>query len=251
MDFENRECRYERAAPALRVGIVSEADVIGARVRVTFPDYDHLLSYWLPIVVPKTQNDKAYWIPDIGEQVICLMDLRDEAGVVLGAIYSSADLAPVFSADKWHLGFRDGAAFEYDRALHVLSLVFSDASAINYNAILHVMTSAYDDGANFRYDAGAHRMTLAFNDGASIVYDAGAHALTISFNDGASFKYDASAHALTVASAGSVKITSSTGTTIEDNSAGITLVSGSSQVVVSPQGVSVVPPLPLSSTVAQ
>ena len=73
---------------ALRLGIVKEQDVSLARLRVTFNEFDQMLSYWLPVVVTKTQNDKAYWLPDIGEQVVCLMDERDEAGVVLGAIYS-------------------------------------------------------------------------------------------------------------------------------------------------------------------
>jgi phage baseplate assembly protein V len=73
-----------------RVGLVKQQDLQGARLRVAFPDRDQMLSYWLPILFSKTQNDKSYWIPDIGEQVVCLMDEHDEAGTVLGAIYSSA-----------------------------------------------------------------------------------------------------------------------------------------------------------------
>ena len=95
-----------------RVGIVKQQDPAKARVRVTFPDYDQVQSYWLPIVVPKTQDDKAYWIPDIDEQVVCDMDEHDEAGAVLGAIYSSADAPTVQTADKWHLTVKDGAALE-------------------------------------------------------------------------------------------------------------------------------------------
>ena len=72
-----------------RVGLVKQQDLQGARVRVAFPDRDQMLSYWLPILFPKTQNDKSYWVPDIGEQVVCLMDEHDEAGAVLGAIYST------------------------------------------------------------------------------------------------------------------------------------------------------------------
>ncbi len=62
-----------------RVGLVKQQDLQGARVRVAFPDRDQMLSYWLPILFSKTQNDKSYWIPDIGEQVVCLMDEHDEA----------------------------------------------------------------------------------------------------------------------------------------------------------------------------
>src|SRR5450631_6158 len=88
-----------------RLGIAKDQDTSLGRVRVTFNEFDRMLSYWLPIVVSKTQNDKAYWLPDVGEQVVCLMDERDEAGVVLGAIYSQSDATPVQSADKFHLGF--------------------------------------------------------------------------------------------------------------------------------------------------
>lgn len=123
-----------RPESPLRVGIVQQQDVKTARVRVVFADLDQMTSYWLPVVVPKSQNDKAYWIPDVGEQVICLMDAYYEAGAVLGAIYSQVDTTPVASADKFHLGFKDGAAFEYDRSAHVLSLSFSDGTKVTYDA---------------------------------------------------------------------------------------------------------------------
>jgi phage baseplate assembly protein V len=104
------------------VGTVSAHDVVNCRVRVTFPHRSQMQSWWLPIVVPKSQNDKAYWMPDIGEMVVCLMDEHFEDGAVLGAIYSSADTPPVQSADKWHLTMKDGATLDYDRAAHLLAV---------------------------------------------------------------------------------------------------------------------------------
>ena len=105
-----------------RVGIVDAQNLATGRVRVTFLGRDHLQSWWLPVLAPKTQSDKAYWMPDLGEQVVCLMDEHDEDGCVLGAIYSTVDTPPVSSADKFHASFKDGAAFEYDRAAHALSI---------------------------------------------------------------------------------------------------------------------------------
>jgi len=116
---------------AFRVGIVKQQDLGNAAVRVVFAEFDQLLSYWLPILAAKTQNDKSYWIPDLGEQVVCLMDERDEAGVVLGAIYSRPDSTPVQSADKFHLGFKDGAVFEYDRAAHVMKVALPSGAALD------------------------------------------------------------------------------------------------------------------------
>jgi phage baseplate assembly protein V len=127
----------------LRIGIVAEQDAAGCRVRVRFPDRDQLLSWWLSIVVAKTQDDKAYFLPDLGEQVICLMDAYDEDGVVLGAVYSTADVAPPgMSADKLNWSAKDGASFNYDRGAHAL--------AISIPATGHISISA--NGANIEID---------------------------------------------------------------------------------------------------
>ena len=206
-----------RDNPALRIGIVQAQDPSLGRLRVTFNEFDHLLSYWLPVVMPKTQNDKAYWLPDIGEQVVCLMDAFDEDGVVLGAIYSQADRTPVQSADKFHLGFKDATSVEYDRAAHLFAMKFSDSTTIVY-------------------DAGAHALTLNFKDQTAIKYDAAAHVLTVAPNDGTAIKYDGSAHEFSIIGCSGASVTISAPT-------GILLQSGSSFVNVSPGGVTINPPL--------
>jgi phage baseplate assembly protein gpV len=203
---------------ALRLGIVQDQDLSLCRLRVTFNEFDQMLSYWLPVVVPKTQNDKAYWLPDIGEQVICLMDERDEAGVVLGAIYSTVDATPVQSADKFHLGFKDGTAVEYDRAAHVLALSFQDTTA-------------------FKYDSGHHALTLDLEDGAAVGYDSAAHSLTIDFSDGTVIKYDAVTHSFSMLGGATAAVTINA-------PAGITLQSEPSYVTILPAGVTVHPLLP-------
>ncbi|HEY6417582.1 MAG TPA: phage baseplate assembly protein V [Candidatus Binataceae bacterium] len=215
MDRLLRKHRQIDEAPSFRVGIVQAQDVVNAKVRVVFPEYDEVISYWLFVLFAKTQNDKEYWMPDIGEQVVCLMDSRDEAGCVLGAVYSAADLTPVQSADKWHLQFRDGMFVEYDRAFHVLelefqdssnfiydgiqhllNLQFQDSSDFKYDATQHVLDLLFQDSSNFKYDAGQHVLELRFQHATDIKYDGAGHALYLSFNDGTNIKYDASAHLL-------------------------------------------------------
>jgi len=203
---------------ALRLGIVQAQDPTLGRLRVTFDEFDQMLSYWLPVVVPKTQNDKAYWLPDIGEQVVCLMDGHDESGVVIGAIYSQADVTPVQSADKFHLGFKDGTTIEYDRAAHVLGL-------------------AFEDSTTFKYDSGQHSLTLNFEDQASIGYDATAHSFTLEFSDGMAIKYDSVAHAFSMLGGAGASVTISA-------PAGITLQSAPSYITILPGGVTVHPLLP-------
>jgi phage baseplate assembly protein V len=147
-----------------RVGLVKQQDVQSARVRVAFPDRDQLLSYWLPILFGKTQNDKSYWIPDIGEQVVCLMDEHDEAGAVLGAIYSVADTPPVQSADKCHVSFKDGASVEYDRAAHALAVSLPSGATISLST--GGASIAIDAGGNINIHAagGINLVTSAHSD---------------------------------------------------------------------------------------
>ncbi|APV88230.1 phage baseplate assembly protein V [Salmonella enterica] len=105
-----------------QTGIISDIDEVKVCVRVTLPECDNLRTHWLPILQRNTQNNKDYWLPDVGEQVEVLLDDNGEDGVVLGAVYSSVDTAPVASLDKRYVQFADGAAFEYDRKEHQLTI---------------------------------------------------------------------------------------------------------------------------------
>lgn len=108
----------------LRFGRVSELEAATARVRVAFGAEDALVSYWLPVLQQKTLSDRVYWMPDLEEHVVCLLDEHGEDGVVIGSIYSEADAPPVTGLDRLHVAMKDGTTFDYDRAAHrfVISL---------------------------------------------------------------------------------------------------------------------------------
>ncbi|MGH8013520.1 MAG: phage baseplate assembly protein V [Candidatus Binataceae bacterium] len=137
-----------------RVGIVSAQDPATARVRVVFPDRDQLQSWWLPIVVAKTHRDKFYYLPDVGEQVVCLMDAHDEDGAVLGAIYSSVDSTPAQSPDKFQVTFADGSSFEYDRGTHAFSVALAGGGTLTLSA----------NGASVEVDASGNVTLIAAGD---------------------------------------------------------------------------------------
>jgi phage baseplate assembly protein V len=118
----------------LRFGIVTNIDELKAAARVQFQDSDGMVSYWLSVLQSKTYRDKFYVLPDIGEQVVCLMDENIEEGVILGAIYSGMDECPVISKDKVSVKFQDGAEFEYDRKEHVLRRL---CETIDINALIN------------------------------------------------------------------------------------------------------------------
>jgi phage baseplate assembly protein V len=106
---------------SFKTAIVKEARPGFARV--VFPDIDDFVSAWLPIVMRKTLRDKECFALDEGEHVACVLDENFEDGVVLGAIYSDAEVPPVESGDKLRFQFFDGGSFEYDRSSGKLAIV--------------------------------------------------------------------------------------------------------------------------------
>ena len=106
--------RYQR-------GIVAEAKAGFAKVR--FDALDGLLTQWLPVLHPNTQDDKVQWTLDVGSQVACLFDRYMEDGCILGAIYSNVDTPASASTSVWRHSFSDGASVEYDKASGAMSVV--------------------------------------------------------------------------------------------------------------------------------
>lgn len=109
------ETRNE-SAPTLRFGFVTALDGAGCRVRVRFPDLDGLESYWLHVLSAKTHKDKHYCLPDVGEQVACLLDGAGEEGVVLGAVFGDRDPAQGGGPDVLSIVFGNGDVLRHDRA---------------------------------------------------------------------------------------------------------------------------------------
>jgi phage baseplate assembly protein V len=163
-----------------RVGIVQTQDVQNARVRVTFAERNQLVSWWLPVLRWGSQNDKDFWIPDIGEQVVCLMDDHDEDGAVLGTIFSEVDQPQSgMTADKRNLTAKDSAVFEYDRSKHTLTVTIPANGTINVtvnggNINLSVpqgdvtfKTSEHNDSVNKMidtYNSHVHQFTDSHGD---------------------------------------------------------------------------------------
>ncbi|CDE61799.1 phage baseplate assembly protein V [Fusobacterium sp. CAG:439] len=113
----------------LRFGIVSQIDPINVQARVSFED-DESTSYWLPILQTKTLKDKFYAMPDIGEQVACLMDENSEDGVILGAIYSTEDVPVVTSEKQLSLNLENNSLINIDKETNSLNITFEN---INLN----------------------------------------------------------------------------------------------------------------------
>lgn len=131
-----------------------------------------MVSGWLDVLARATHVDKSYWLPDVGDQVAVILDEREEAGCIVGAVYSSADPVPAgASVNKRILRFGDGGVVEYDRAAHVLKVTMpaggkmqlagdielaGNASAVALaNKVATELSGIKDALANHTHNAGA------------------------------------------------------------------------------------------------
>ena len=105
----------------IKVGVIESFNEANATARVIFEDIK-VKSYDLPIIVKQSQNNKDYWMPDIGESVLCLfLPTGIESGFILGSYYNKKDRPPVTDQNKRTVKFKDGTVLEYDRANHKLT----------------------------------------------------------------------------------------------------------------------------------
>ncbi|EII0823320.1 phage baseplate assembly protein V [Salmonella enterica] len=105
-----------------QVGTVSAVDADKVQARVRLPECDNLRTNWLNVLQRNTQDNKDYWLPDVGEQVEVLLDANGEDGVILGAVYSDVDKPPFSDKNVRGMKYADGAEFSYNRATHTLTV---------------------------------------------------------------------------------------------------------------------------------
>ena len=125
----------------MRLGEVTSIDCAKAKVRVTYDDEDGMTSNWLPVMQRNTIANQDYWLPDIGEDVVCVFFAEGaEDGFVLGSIYAGDVKPPESNGDKRTVVFKDGTRVSYDRAQHHLDIAIdettlhADRSKVNVQA---------------------------------------------------------------------------------------------------------------------
>lgn len=106
-------------------GRVTEVDLELGRVKIEVRDLG-IISPWLNVLVPNNTRNKLWWMPDIGDFGVGLLDEEGQTGEWLGAFYNRADMPPVTDQDKYHLAFNDGTTLEYDRAASRLLIDIAD-----------------------------------------------------------------------------------------------------------------------------
>ena len=152
---EAKQKRRYQSRHQSEVGVVSALRLMPTpRARVRFPDRGNLQSWWLRVLMHNTQDTKDFWMPDLGEQVECLLDENFRNGLILGSSSPSTDTPPAgMTLDKRHTTFKDGATTEYDRALHVLTHLAQDSALFKYDAAAHATAFALPNGATAKITA--------------------------------------------------------------------------------------------------
>lgn len=114
----------ERALSQLvRVGIVSSLDEKAVTARVTFDDQDDLTSFNLSVMVKNTDKNADYWMPDIGEQVVCLfLPIGAQQGWILGSFYDETHTPPASTGNQRVVRFGNGTTITQDREANLFKL---------------------------------------------------------------------------------------------------------------------------------
>jgi phage baseplate assembly protein gpV len=103
-------------AGLIKFGVISECKPESGLYRVKLEE-DDMVTRFIPVLNPNTLKTKTENPLSVNEHVCCLMDERCENGVILGAIYSSAD-KPTDTAgeDIFKTTWEDGSVVSFDKS---------------------------------------------------------------------------------------------------------------------------------------
>lgn len=103
----------------VRPGRIHSVDEAKVRARV---EIGAIVTDWLPWAVARAGNDRTWWAPTVGEQVVVLSPSGEmNAAFIVASFYTNAFPAPASSADIEHTIYRDGTVVEYDTKAHKLT----------------------------------------------------------------------------------------------------------------------------------
>lgn len=75
-------------------GVVVDRDPAKARVKVRFEDEDDVQSFWVDVLARSSKGSKSYIMPELDDEVWCLIDAKGEDGCVVGSKYNAKDSPP-------------------------------------------------------------------------------------------------------------------------------------------------------------
>lgn len=119
-----------RMGNLMRFGTVSAVDTANALVKIDLGD---LVTDWVPWTTARAGQDRAWSVPDVGEQVVLLSPGDPSQGVVIGSLFQTAHPANGNAAKDWRITFKDGTVIEHDRDSGALNVQASTGGSIRLN----------------------------------------------------------------------------------------------------------------------
>ena len=118
----------------IRTGTVSAVYPANGTARVVFDDKDDTTSPEMHILHRYSGKNKDYWVPDIGDQVLCVFannDTNFSTGWILGSYFTEKQPPQVANPDIMRLDFADGSFMEYNRGNSSLTIKVMGQIKIN------------------------------------------------------------------------------------------------------------------------
>lgn len=135
---------------SIDVGRVSAIYPNRGTAKVIFDD-KNVVSRELPVLMRGSQDSKDYWMPSIGEQVVCIfLQNTSKFGFIVGSFYNDEDKPPVQSEHIRHLKFKDGTYMEYDEESKTLTLDIKGEVVIKTKSAVRVEGDVIADGISLK-----------------------------------------------------------------------------------------------------
>lgn len=114
----------------IRIGEVTAVDYGLARVQVTFEDME-ITSDPLPVVQRGAAGLEEYWLPSIGDQVVCAFySSGTEEGVCLGSYYPAGAPPSAAGSGVYYTRYPDGSIVKWDNG----ELTITATGSVKINA---------------------------------------------------------------------------------------------------------------------
>ena len=139
MDTDTSAKEANRAVRNMvRHGTVSSTNQEMMMARVVFEEKDGNVSAELHVLTRGSGGNRDYWMPDVGDEVVCLYQADDEesaTGWILGTYFTEKHKPNASSQDIRRIDFGDGSFFEFNRAAGSLTIKCTGPIKVNGSTI--------------------------------------------------------------------------------------------------------------------
>ncbi len=107
----------------IKIGKISSINPKTCTAKVIFEDEQNIVTKDLPIMVPFTLADKAYYMPKVNERVLCVFTNNSRSqGFILGSFYAQNREPTIQDSNVVYIQFEDGTSIKYDKNTKALDI---------------------------------------------------------------------------------------------------------------------------------